>query len=101
MVVYAGTLDRVLREASAEAAQTRVILVYEASASLARKHAPLHARFSLAADEHGTLRRSYNAFFLPRAYVLRQGRLQWAQTEPGLPAETVAAEASKFVVSND
>lgn len=98
---FAETLGRRIRGLSPEAARTLVVIVYQASPELARKHAPSAARVGVAADEHGELARSYNAFFLPRAYVLRQGRLQWAQTEPGLPPETIAAAAWEFVDPSD
>jgi hypothetical protein len=59
-----------------------VVLVLQASAAAVREYAA-NQQLSLAvvADEDGFLAKAYNAFWTPRVYGLREGRLSWIQKE--------------------
>lgn len=111
-LVFAETLEQHLTSESSSRADKRVVLVFQASSQAIKHLVPRHALLGVAADPNGALARRYHAFFVPRVYLVRRGRLIWVQKNPdalptalarellpllGLPATPAKAQTRKVV----
>jgi len=73
-----------------------VVLILQASATAVREYAAnQQLNFVVTADEDGSLMRAYNAFWTPRVYGLKEGRLIWIQKKQQINMQDMLQAFSK------